>query len=140
MTMERFGQVVVDTSVVYILFNGNSDDRYEFYRQRLVGTRTTISFQTLEELQFGIYYRNWGVKRITELRDFLSGFDVAWPDEEMSDISARLRSDTRKAGRELQSADAWIAATAITLSCPLATDNGDFEAIADRLTLIKQPR
>lgn len=136
MTLERFERVVVDTSVVSILFRGNNHEKYEFYRQRLAGTQTTISFQTLEELQFGIYYNGWGNRRTWALSVFLRGFDVVWPDDGMSHISAQLRSETRKAGRELKSADAWIAAAALMLDCPLAADDGDFETVPN-LALIR---
>lgn len=138
MTLERFDRVVVDTSVVSILFRRHRDFRYEYYAQRLAGMRTLISFQTLEELWFGAYSRGWGSERQESLASYIDDFVVVWPDIEVSDISARLRSDTRKAGRELKSTDAWIAATAISLNCPLATDDRDFDAIADRLTLISR--
>ena len=138
MTLEKFERVVVDTSVVSILFLQHRDFRYEYYVQRLAGMRTLISFQTLEELWFGAYIRGWGAERKESLARYINDFDVIWPDKEMSEISARIRSDTRKAGRELKSADAWIAAAAIRLNCPLATDDRDFSAVADRLTLISR--
>ena len=48
------GFVVLDTSVVSILFNEADDERYAYYQQRVAGRRGLISFQTLEEL---LYWR-----------------------------------------------------------------------------------
>ena len=131
-------RVVVDTSVVSILFRGHSDVRYEYYYQRIGESLKTISFQTLEELWFGAYLRNWGRNRARGFEDHINGYEVVWPDEELVDISATLRSETRKLGRELTSADAWIAATAIMMDCPLASDDRDFDAVSDRLALIRR--
>ena len=47
----------------------------------------------------------------------------------MVQISANLRSEREKAGRRLNTADAWIAATAILLACPLASHDRDFSDI-----------
>lgn len=131
-------RVVVDTSVVSILFRGHRDVRYEYYSQRIGESLKVISFQTLEELWFGAYLRNWGNNRTKNFEDHINAYEVVWPDEELVDISANLRSDTRKSGRELTSADAWIAATAIMMNCPLASDDRDFDAISDKLALIRR--
>ena len=128
MTMNEEERVVLDTSVVSILSRPD-DFRYFYYQQRLEGLKLTISFQTLEERWFGAYNRDWGEKRQRALEAYLASFEVVWPDETLVGICARLRSDTRKAGNELAAADAWIAATAIMLGCPLAADNSDFSHV-----------
>ena len=109
-------QVVVDTSVVSIIYN--HDDRAPYYERRLVGRHSLISFQTLEELWFGTYKNNWGERRQARLAEHLNQY-----------ICARLRSERRSVGRELKSADAWIAATAILMDCPPAAHDGDFSDI-----------
>ena len=77
-----------------------------------------------------------------ELEAHLNRFNVVWPNPTLIGICARLRSDTRKAGNELSTADAWIAATAMMLDCPLAADNSDFSHVEDilGLNLIVYPR
>ena len=135
MTPGGFGPVVVDTSVVSILFRQDSE-KYGYYQNALAGYELLMSFQTFEESLFGAYNANWGRHRLRELADHLASFRIIYPNRRLIDISAQLRSDTRKAGHELKSADAWIAATALTLDCPLATDDGDFETISG-LTLIR---
>lgn len=126
--------VVVDTSVVSILWQG--DDSAAYYRRHLAGKRPLISFQTLEELWFGANKDEWGDRRQNQLRRNLDQYTVIWPNREMVDISASLRSQREKMGRRLNTADAWVAATALTLQCPLATHNRDFEDIPG-LELIK---
>ena len=120
-------RVVVDTSVVSIIHN--NDTRAPYYEQRIAGRRSFISLQTLEELWFGAYNRNWGDRARAKLAEHLHQYEVVWATQELIHISARLRSDRRSAGRELKSADAWIAATAILLKCPLASHDGHFANI-----------
>lgn len=127
--------VVLDTSVVSIIHN--SDPRSSYYEERIKGRRAVISFQTLEELLFGAYKAGWGERRENELRRHIAQYEVISADDAMAEVAARLRSERKKAGRELKTADVWIAATAITLNCPLATDNGDFDGIPN-LEIIKR--
>ena len=47
-------------------------------------------------------------------------------DLELVQTCARLRADCRRRGRELKPADAWGAATAILLRCPLLSHDRDF--------------
>ena len=138
MTSPEEKNVVLDTSVVSILSRPNNP-KHIYYKERLEGCNTLISFQTLQESWFGAYNANWGFRRRTELQEHLSQFEVVWPDRTLADISAEIRSRTRKIGRELSVADAWIAATAIMLGCPLASDDSDFDDISE-LTLIQRPR
>ena len=141
MTLSGDGQVVVDTSVVSIL-SRPEDVRHPFYSEALYDHQLLVSFQTLEERWFGAYYRNWGYERMEALEAHLNRFDVIWPNPTLIGICARLRSDTRKDGNELSSSDAWIAATAMMLDCPLAADNSDFSHVGHLLgiELIVYPR
>ncbi len=119
--------IVLDTSVVSFIFNG--DSRAEYYLERIRGLSTVISFQTLEEAWHGAYTRGWGDRRKEELATHISQYRVMWPSPHMVRISAALRSEREKAGRRLNTADAWIAATALLLECPLASHDRDFSAI-----------
>ena len=127
--MNDVPRVVVDTSVVSIIHN--HDNRAPYYERQLAGRRTFISFQTLEELWYGAYKDNWGEKRRTELAQHIEQHHVVWANPDLIRLSARLRSARRSAGRELKSADAWIAATALLLECPLASHDGDFADIPE---------
>ena len=100
--------------------------------------RPVISFQTVEEAWFGAVKDNWGASRRNGLSQHLAQYDVVWPTPAMVDISANLRSDQEKAGHRLETADAWIAATALMLNCPLASHDGDFDWIPN-LQLLRDP-
>ena len=129
--------IVLDTSVVSLIFR--QDPRRGFYLPHLADERTVIAFQTVEEAWFGAYRAGWGARRRNELALHLAQYEVVWPDPETVDISANLRVEREQAGRRLNNADAWIAATALRLSCPLAADDGDFDDIPN-LTLIQAPK
>lgn len=131
----NLGPVVVHTSVVSILFRQDSE-KFDYYQNALAGYELLISFQTLEEMLFSAYNANWGERRFRELTDYLAAFRVICANERLVCISAQLRSETRAIGRELERADAWIAATALMLDCPLAADDGDFETVPN-LALIR---
>ena len=128
--------VVVDTNVISYFFSG--DYRGHFYLEHIHGHRALMSFQTLEELWYGAYSRGWGDRRKNELARHIEQYEVIWPNLEIVDLCARLRSEQKDAGRELQEADAWIAATAISLDCPLASHDRDFSSIHG-LQLIQAP-
>lgn len=136
MTADRTQAVVADTSVVSLI--QKQDRRAPYYRDRLEGRRAVISFQTLEEAWFGAFAAGWGQRRTNAMQRDLDRYEVVWPDDGLIRVCARLRSDRRVAGRELGIADAWIAATALRLGCPLAAHDGDFENIPD-LELIRNP-
>ena len=121
--------VVLDTSVVSILLRG--DPAAAYYNSEIAGMRPVISFQTVEEAWFGAVKNNWGSSRRNGLSQHLAQYDVVWPTPEMVDTSANLRSAQERAGHKLNTADAWIAATALMLNCPLASHDGDFDGIVD---------
>ena len=128
--------IVVDTSVVSLLIR--RDSRAVYYQDRLAGRRAVISFQTLEELWFGAYKGGWGDRRKNRLRRDLDQYEVVWPSPEIVHISAHLRSEREGAGRRLNTADAWVAATAILLDCPLAAHDRDFAGVPD-LEIVRAP-
>lgn len=119
--------VVMDTGVVSAIFNG--DQRGASFETVLHGFTPIISFQSLEELLFWPVRNGWGERRSSELLRHIEQYEVVWPNLELVEISARLRYQQERTGRRLNTADAWIAATAILLNCPLATLDEDFSAI-----------
>lgn len=126
--MERLiERVVLDSNVVSYIFN--RDSRADYYEERIRGCQLLISFQTLEESWFGAFRRGWGTRRTRELEAHLQRYETIWPDTEIATVCARLRAESLSAGRGLQVADAWIAATALMLGCPLVTHDRDFDGI-----------
>ena len=135
MTLDR-PLVVLDTNVVSYIFNW--DSRAQYYEERLLDIRQVISFQTLEESLYGAHRARWGVRRIGELSVYLTAYEVIWPTDDLVDVCARLRAERRAAGRELEMQDAWIAATALFLRCPLASQDSHFAGIPN-LELVRDP-
>lgn len=134
---------VVDTDVVPIIHNRDRDERASYYETELAGRRLIVSFQTLEEIRYGMFDRGWGVKRRNEMERHLDQYEVAWPDGHAATASAQLRAKCKAAGRELKQGDAWIAATTLVLGCPLASDDSDFRevpGIEPAFVLIRRPR
>ena len=127
--------VVLDTSVVSIIYR--SDPRSSYYEEQIKGRGAVISFQTLEELLFGAYNAGWGERRASELKRHIERYEVIRADAVLADISAQLRHERESVGRKLETADAWIAATAIMLECPLATNDEDFVGIPNLEVIIQ---
>lgn len=130
------GRVVVDTTVVSHIFNGHT--LAPFYVDAIVGRQAFISFQTLEEIRFGALKRGWGSRRTNEMAQHLRQYRTVWANPEIVELCAQLRHDRERAGRALGRADAWIAATAILLDCPVASHDRDFSGIPG-LELIRAP-
>ena len=128
--------VVLDTSVVSLFLRNAGEAVY--YRSEIEGLRTVISFQTREEALFGAIRRGWGPPRMNALQQHLNQYEMVGASIELVEISANLRSERERAGRKLNTADAWIAATAIMLDCPLASHDDDFAGIPD-LEIIRAP-
>jgi tRNA(fMet)-specific endonuclease VapC len=113
--------LVVDTDVVSFLFK--RDTRAQAYRQHLVGHAPTISFMTLAELDQWVLEHNWGSTRRERLTEHLRSYAVQGWHRELSRWWATVRVSARRAGKPIQAADAWIAATALVLNAPLLTHN-----------------
>jgi tRNA(fMet)-specific endonuclease VapC len=85
---------------------------------------------SIAELRMGAIIAAWGARRRTLLEQFMQGFEVVYADNSLCTLWARLRADARAAGRPLSPQDAWIAATALGLDAPLATNNRrDFQNV-----------
>lgn len=121
--------VVVDTNVISSFIR--EDELADFYWDQILELHLLVSFQTVEELWFGAYKRGWGARRLGVLERHLQQYEVVWPNSNLVDLCARLRHERRSVGREMGQADAWIAATALLLDCPLASSDRDFLGIPE---------
>jgi tRNA(fMet)-specific endonuclease VapC len=100
------------------------------YSRALRGEKWVLSFMSVAELREGAFVAQWGSRRRDVLNEFILDADIVFPDDELCSLWARLRTDVRAIGRTLSVPDAWIAATALSLGLPLATNNRrDFEHI-----------
>ncbi|HEY3826938.1 MAG TPA: PIN domain-containing protein [Bryobacteraceae bacterium] len=79
---------------------------------------------------YGLIAAGWGARKCALLEQFINGFDAVYADDTQCTLWARLRADARAGGRALSPQDAWIAAAALGLNSPLATNNhSDFHHI-----------
>ena len=121
-------QVVVDTDVASYIFNWHSSAQR--YVNALRGAELILSFMSIAEMRMGAIAAGWGVRRRNLLEQFIGGFGVVYADDALCTSWAVLRAGARAAGRSLSPQDAWIAATALGLDAPLATNNRrDFEHV-----------
>lgn len=121
-------QIVVDTDVASYIFNWHS--LAPRYLDALHGCDLIISFMSLAELRMGAISAGWGRQRRLLLEGFIEGFEVFYPDNDLCTLWARIRADARSAGRPISPQDSWIAATALALDAPLATNNRrDYERV-----------
>ena len=121
-------QIVVDTDVASYIFNWHS--LAQRYADALRGSELILSFMTIAELRMGAISAGWGGRRRLLLEQFMQRFELVYADNDLCTVWARIRADARGAGRALSPQDAWIAATALALDAPLATNNRrDFERV-----------
>ena len=129
---------VVDTDVLSYLFR--RDTRADLFRPFLTDRILAISFMTIAELDRWALQRNWGQARQARMATFLEQFVIVVADRALCRRWAEAGDQARRNGRPIQTADAWIAATALALGVPLVTNNrADFVGVADLLILPAGP-
>lgn len=91
---------------------------------------------TVAELEYWAEVRQWGAPSRSRLRAMLTRYVIHFPDSDTCLIWARVKDAAHRAGRQIETADAWIAATALTYNIPLVTHNpGDYAGVPG-LTLL----
>jgi predicted nucleic acid-binding protein len=96
------------------------------------GRQLAISFMTRAELLLWPAVNNWGEPRRASLAQHLTLYTTLYADERTCAIWAEFVESCRRAGRPIQTADAWIASAARQWQLPLVTaDFQDYAAIDD---------
>ena len=113
--------IVLDTDVVSFLFK--ADTRAQIYLPQLQDRQWFNSFMTEAELEQWALLANWSEKRVVWLRLFLSRFVVVPSSHDLVLKWAEAMVAARRNGRRIETADAWIAATALLYDAPLLTHN-----------------
>lgn len=120
--------LVVDTNVVSYLMKGHH--LAALYRPHLVGHSLAISFMTVAEMFEGARRANWGERKLADLERVLRGYVVIPSRPDVCRHYADIRYERR--AHPIAVDDAWIAASARALACPLVTHNPeDFRDILD---------
>jgi predicted nucleic acid-binding protein len=125
---------VVDTDVVSMLFKG--DTRAMAYRSHLSNKLLGISFMTLAELERWALERGWGASRKLDLAHHLRHYTVLPVNRELCFKWAEVSLGAKRKGRPIQTADAWIAASALHYQVPLITNNRRDYSVVDGLALL----
>jgi tRNA(fMet)-specific endonuclease VapC len=113
--------IVVDTDVVSFLFK--NDSRAQSYLPHIYDRQWLISFMTEAELEQWALLSKWHARRPDWLRIFLARFAIVPSSHDLVLKWAEVMVAGRRAGRRLETADAWIAATAVLYDAPLITHN-----------------
>ena len=130
-------RVVVDADVISFLFKNHPMGVP--YEPELADRVVLISFMTVAELErWSIQYR-WGEHRIGWLHIYLKRFTAVPSSPDLCREWATVMVDAQSAGRRIECADAWVAATARLYGLSLVTHNrADYLGVPG-LTLICHP-
>ncbi len=118
-------QIVVDTDVVSFLLKNHPIGL--LYDPELAGRVALISFMTVAEVERWAIQHRWSAQRLHWLHLYLRRFTVVPSSPDLCHKWAEVMVAAQAAGRRIECADAWIAATAALYGAPLATHNrGDY--------------
>lgn len=126
--------VVVNTDVVSFLFK--KDSRAVSYAAHLAGKDMIISFMTVAELWQWASQKNWGETKRRRLSEHIQDFTILHSDDDLCLKWAEVVESGRRNGRPIDTADAWIAATALLHKVPIVTHNRKHYAGVDGLTIV----
>jgi tRNA(fMet)-specific endonuclease VapC len=114
-------EILVDTDVISYLLNRHS--LAAGYEGLLLGYTPLISFVTVAEMYRGALKRGWGERRMADLDLHLRQFAVVPYSAKICISYAELSIAAEKKGHPIAFADAFIAASALSLEIPLLTHN-----------------
>lgn len=128
--------ILIDTDVLSYLFK--DDTRGDLYQDHLDGPLGFVSFMTIAELDYWAVSHNWGQRKKKALEEFLSPYSILEPDRALCRKWAEVRDQVTRDGSYLETADLWIAATALLYDVPLVTHNRHHFSRVKGLTIISE--
>lgn len=123
-------EVLLDTTVVSF-FVPQRLPRPErvAYQHALTGEIPFICFQTEAELWRWAERNNWSEPRRRRLDAFIRRFGILPYEQRLARVWAKVITEAERAGRRLESGDAWIIASAVAYQLPLYTHDRDFVGV-----------
>jgi predicted nucleic acid-binding protein len=128
-------RLVVDTDVASYVFKWHPSFAPK-YVEIIRGSALVLSFMSVAEMRHGALDASWGPRKLDLLEAYLADFAVLHSDDQLCSMWADIRNESTRKGRQVSSADAWIAATALVLSTPLVTNNPKDYRHLDRLQIV----
>lgn len=128
--------MVVDTDVLSFIFK--QDSRGDLYLPHLNAKLTVISFMTLAETDRWALERSWGRTKKRQMEEFLRQFIVSPFNRVLCLRWAEATHSARRNGRPIQTADGWVAATALLHGIPLVTHNSKHFLGVDGLQVVSE--
>lgn len=116
-------RILVDTDVLSFLLK--EDTRGDFFKPYLLHKSVAVSFITVAELYYWAYVKKWGQARIASMETRLKNYVVLPYDYSLCQQWAKVRAECEADGHPISDHDndCWIASTAVTYDCALATNN-----------------
>lgn len=120
-------ELVVDTDVASFIHNRS--ERGAAYAKLIAGSCAGITVLSIAEFHAGVVKKNWGLRKIESLHDFLTNFLLIEASSEIANVAGGVWACSAQVGRALSWPDAWAAATALWLDVPLVAHDWDLEGI-----------
>ncbi len=126
--------VVLDTDVASLMQKKRLPDPM---RRLLEGYEWCVTFVTLGEMAKWGELHNWGIRRWTQLADWVGAVTILNADGDVTYRWGQLAAAAQRRGRRRPANDMWIAACCLAAGLPLATYNlKDFADFADHHGLV----
>ena len=91
---------------------------------------------TMAELIQWSLASNWGAERLSEFEIHLKRYLIHHSTSKLARMWAEIKDNGRRTGRNIATADAWVAATALSYNVPLVTHNAaDCEGVPNLLII-----
>jgi tRNA(fMet)-specific endonuclease VapC len=119
---------LLDTNVASYLFG--KKPQAALYEHALRGRHAALSFQTAAELLAGADMKGWGAQRRRALKRYLDDAMIVYPNRATLQTWSHLRAALAKKGLVVDTADMWVAATALDLDLTLFAHDAVFRQIA----------
>lgn len=126
--------VVVDTDVLSYIFKRHPAGAP--FIDALEGRRLVVSFMTVAEIELGMVAAAWGDRLRHRMRRHLHRYEAVESNWEICRYWASVMQESASKGRPMSHEDGWIAATALYLRVPLATNNRRHFQHLDRIRLL----